>query len=101
MSYRTPVKNAPNTSERKPSSFYSSWLNYWESVQQCKAMSCCVVECINPAEIGAHVTNFLELNINENDYFIVPMCNQCSSKSSSALIIVNHDHLVSEEGRFI
>ena len=74
--------------EREPTCGYESWLEYWESNGNQKAGTCSALGCDNPAVIGRQV----EIIEDDNDWLlfqaskkivchIIPVCNECHSKS--------------------
>ncbi len=48
-----------------------SWLSHWETFSKQKATKCCVANCFNPAEVGAHVRIH---NHPAEIIYIAPMC---------------------------
>lgn len=63
------VRNVKGTRER--SCACGSWLMHWERFAGVEAIFCAVFECVNPAELGAHVVKDGETDKAE---YIVPMC---------------------------
>ena len=63
------VRNVKGTGERTCSC--GSWLMHWQRFAGVKAIYCGVFECVNPAELGAHVVKDAEADGAE---CIVPMC---------------------------
>lgn len=50
-----------------------SWLEHWSRFSGQQPSVCCVMGCMNRAEVGAHVTS---VNSLLNTWLIVPMCNR-------------------------
>lgn len=67
------VKNEKGTSDNNPPKGYSSWKEYWKGkLKKAWPSKCCVKNCKNKAEVGAHVYK----TINSKIVYIVPMCNE-------------------------
>lgn len=63
------VFNVKGTSGEKCSC--ESWLSHWEKFSKQRANKCCVMNCNNPPEVGAHIRIH---NHPATDVYIVPMC---------------------------
>ena len=69
-------KNVNGTSDRRCNC--GSWLQHWINFSgQTWPKKCSVVNCSNPAEVGAHVYNSLASMYE----YIVPMCKSCNGKN--------------------
>ena len=73
------IKNAKNTKDLTPPSFYSSWLEYWESHKKF-SLFCSCKDCNNLAEVGGHVQKIYQ---NDKKLYIVPLCQKCNSKTGT------------------
>ena len=70
------VKNKKNTSDKRPPSEYSSWLDFWEKRKGKRARLCEVQSCNDSAEVGGHVIKYGE---GPKEY-ILPLCHSCNNK---------------------
>ena len=69
------VKNKKNTSDKKPSSEYTSWSDFWEKKKNKKADKCERLHCTKTDNIvGAHVIKSGE---GAKEY-ILPLCKDCN-----------------------
>jgi hypothetical protein len=74
------VKNKKSTSEKKPSSEYSSWLDFWEKKKGKKADKCERLNCQKTNDIvGAHV---IKSGDGPKEY-ILPLCKDCNHASNT------------------
>lgn len=81
----TLVKNLNGTSDSKPKNGYKTWENYWEKETHKKFADCSCKDCKNKAEVGAHVKKvnaYPGMFINDNHWYIIPLCRACNCKSS-------------------
>ena len=85
------VKNKKGTSEKKPPSGYSSWLDFWEKKKSKKADSCEVIGCKGNPDVGGHVIKVGE----GNKEYILPMCSECNNKPDGEIFKAWENDLVS------
>ena len=70
-----------------------SWLQHWEKNTQLSPEQCCVLGCINPAKVGAHV-QIKYPKIYGNEWFIVPMCMKHNHYSNSEIMALKKGTLL-------
>lgn len=87
------VKNIHGTSKERystPPHGYSSWIDYWKKKSGFYFPDYCTCEdCLNKAEVGAHV---IKVNSDNRKWYIVPLCSSCNHKETS--FNVDEDFLV-------
>lgn len=85
------VKNINGTSKNRYSNPKegSSWADYWKKRFNSLLLPLCACnECINNAEVGAHVRK----THGDNKWYIVPLCYECNKKTEP--FFVDEDYLV-------
>lgn len=82
------VKNLKGTSGK--SCNCGSWLTHWENFSGEEALFCSALDCMNLAEVGAHI----KLQ-GSNDTFIVPLCQEHNSIQDEYFEILDDVILVS------
>lgn len=85
------VKNLNGTADNKPPKGYGSWLEWWIAQTGKKSPYCSCTDCLDPAEVGAHVK---KVNSDDNRWYIVPLCKSCNGKSSDTTFTVKEADLV-------
>lgn len=91
------VRNAQGTSGRRPENGHTSWLAYWEAMAQRNACFCSVIGCTNLATLGAHVTRKIPSLLDDQRYYIVPMCDSCNHPDNTRFMKVLQNSLVGEK----
>lgn len=67
------VKNLHGTSDNHPQD-ERYWKDYWEARKGAFSY-CSRTECLNKAEVGAHV---IKVGSNSKEWYIVPLCRACN-----------------------
>lgn len=87
------VKNIHGTSKERyatPPSGYSSWIDYWKKKSGYPFPDFCACDdCLNKAEVGAHV---IKTNSDNKKWYIIPLCSRCNHKDDAFDVI--DDYLV-------
>ncbi|MFC1756635.1 hypothetical protein ACFLZC_00535 [Patescibacteria group bacterium] len=77
------VVNINNTSDNTCSC--GSWLEHWKDFSNQSLPSCCPEKsCPNKPDVGAHVQKD---SVNDNNWYIVPLCKDCNAKAGGSLEI--------------
>lgn len=85
------VKNKKGTSDDELPRGCVSWKDYWEAKSGKRWPSkCCVENCKNKAEVGAHVYKTGESEM----VYIIPMCNEHNNYNKTEVISVDKDYLL-------
>ncbi len=84
------VKNLNQAAQKKCSS--GSWLALWERISGQNAFLCFVKDCINRPSVGGLVQKD---SPTDGDWYVVPLCNDCSKSTGRDLEIWDQANLVS------
>lgn len=81
------VININNTSKppynNPGSKGYKSWEKFWEAKKECEFPTFCqCVECLNNAEVGAHVMK----TSSDRKWYIVPLCYKCNKNDEPFIV---------------
>ena len=87
------VKNRKRTSNNKLPEGCSSWKEYWKDNKEYWPSKCCVKDCKNEAEVGAHVYKTGESGI----VYIIPMCNEHNNPNNEDVMPIDEKYLVEIE----
>ncbi|MDG2454227.1 MAG: hypothetical protein P8N47_00330 [Bacteroidia bacterium] len=71
---------------------YKSWLAYWVKNYGGVATICTNKECTNRATVGGHVMPVDGKR--SNNWFIIPLCDDCNSPQYKEDFVVEHRHMV-------
>ena len=85
------VKNLQNTTGRVPVDTSRTWQKFWENKTGAQFTFCSCSDCFELAAVGGHVK---KVDMNDDKWYIVPLCRKCNTKSADETYIVDHEKLV-------